>query len=144
MSALSVIRRMGIAKLAVGIACVVLLTATYMFTRSSLEGQIAAREKKIGNLSTQVETLQGQLEDEKSNRYDLMLQIANLTETAETLKLEKEGLNKLSNTKQYQLMLAWHEIYVLRNQTARLETRVSELQKQMGILQRTGTPTILP
>jgi PP-loop superfamily ATP-utilizing enzyme len=141
---MSVIRRKWLTKLAVGIACVAPLTATYLATRSSLEVQIAAREQKISNLSAQVETIRGYLEDEKSSQYDLTLQVANLTKTAETLKLENEELNKLSNTKQYQLMLAWHEIYVLRNQTARLETRVRELQRQIEMLQSTPAPTILP
>ncbi len=94
-------------------------------------------------MSTQVETLQGHLEDEESIRYDLTLQIANLSKTVETLKMENEELDNLSNTKQYQLMLAWHEIYVLRNQTARLETQVSELQTQIEMLQRTPTLTNL-
>ncbi len=140
---MGVIRRKWLTKFAVGIACVALLIVNYMATRISLEGQIAASDQKIITLNTKVETLQGYLEDEKSCEYNLTLQIANLTKTAETLKLENEELNKLSNTKQYQLMLAWHEIYVLRNQTAMLETQISELQRQIETLQRTPTPTIL-
>jgi len=137
-------RRKTLRIIAFGIACIILLLVTYVMASNYVNREIYVRDAKIRELNNQVSNLQELLEENKPQILDLNRQIANLTDTVNTLKLENEELNELTQYKQYQLSLAWHEIYVLRNQTAKLEAQITELETQIEDLQATTAPTGTP
>ena len=130
--------------IAIGIACIVLMLVTYVMASNYIGREIRARDEKIRALDNQVSTLQANLEDNGPKLANLSQQVTSLSVTASTLRSENEGLTELVHTKQYQLNLAWHEIYVLRNQTARLESQITELKSQIEALQPTPLPAIFP
>lgn len=130
--------------IAIGIACIVLILVTYVMASNYIGREIHTRDEEIRDLDNQVSTLQANLEDNGPKLANLSQQVASLSVTASTLRSENEGLTEIVYTKQYQLNLAWHEIYVLRNQTARLESQITELKSQIEALQATPLPAIFP
>jgi chromosome segregation ATPase len=133
---------------AIGTAIIILLLTTlliiYVMTGNYINKEISLREEKIEDLNRQVSSLQELLEQNKPQISELNKQITHLTDTSDALELENEKLNELVHTKQYQLMLSWHEIYVLRNQTEKLENQITELETQIEDLQSTTIPTGVP
>jgi len=135
-------KRKNLRHIAIGTAVTILLLVTYTMASNYINREIYLREEKIEELNNQVSSLQELLEQNKPQILDLTQQITNLTDTVNALKLENNELTKLTQNKQYQLMLAWHEIYVLRNQTAKLENQITELETQIEDLQTTIPPTV--
>jgi chromosome segregation ATPase len=129
--------------MSIGIVCTSLLLATYLTTSNYINREIETRNEKISALADRVNTLQNLLEEEATPKEDLTLQIRNLTSLVRTLQTENEDLTGEVHQKQYQLLLAWHEIYVLRNQTEKLKGQIAELEKQNEmVLAATPTTTI--
>jgi chromosome segregation ATPase len=126
--------------MSIGIVCTSLLLATYLTTSNYINREIETRNEKISALADRVNTLQNLLEEEATPKEDLTLQIRNLTSLVRTLQTENEDLTGEVHQKQYQLLLAWHEIYVLRNQTEKLKGQIAELEKQNEMV-LTATPT---
>jgi len=130
--------------MSIGIVCIALLLGTYFTTSNYVNGEIRTRDERIGDLNNQVNSLQNLLEEQKPHAEDLTRQIRNLTGVVKTLQTENEELTGEVHQKQYQLLLAWHEIYVLRNQTEKLKGQIAELERQNEVLRATPPPTGVP
>ena len=130
--------------MSIGIVCITLLLGTYFTTSNYVNGEIRTRDERIGDLNNQVNSLQNLLEEQKPHAEDLTRQIRNLTGVVKTLQTENEELTGEVHQKQYQLLLAWHEIYVLRNQTEKLKGQIAELERQNEVLRATAPPTGAP
>jgi len=130
--------------MSIGIVCMALLLATYFTTSNYVNGEFLTRDEKISDLNNQVNSLQNLLEEQKPHAEDLDRQIRNLTGVVKTLQTENEELTGEVHQKQYQLLLAWHEIYVLRNQTEKLKGQIAELERQNEVLRATAPPTGAP
>ena len=130
--------------MSIGIVCIALLLGTYFTTNNYVNGEIRTRDERISDLNNQVNSLQNLLEEQKPHAEDLTRQIRNLTGVVKTLQTENEELTGEVHQKQYQLLLAWHEIYVLRNQTEKLKSQIAELERQNEVLTATAPPTGIP
>ena len=130
--------------MSIGIVCIALLLGTYFTTSNYVNGEIRTRDERINALNNQVNSLQNLLEEQKPHAEDLTRQIRNLTGVVKTLQTENEELTGEVHQKQYQLLLAWHEIYVLRNQTEKLKGQIAELERQNEVLPATAPPTGAP
>lgn len=130
--------------MSIGIVCTSLLLATYLTTSNYINREIETRNEKISALADRVNTLQNLLEEEATPKEDLTLQIRNLTSLVRTLQTENEDLTGEVHQKQYQLLLAWHEIYVLRNQTEKLKGQIAELEKQNEMVWAATPTTNIP
>ena len=130
--------------MSIGIVCIALLLGTYFTTNNYVNGEIRTRDERISDLNNQVNSLQNHLEEQKPHAEDLVRQIRNLTGVVKTLQTENEELTGEIHQKQYQLLLAWHEIYVLRNQTEKLKGQIAELERQNEVLRATAPPTGAP
>jgi len=130
--------------MSIGIACIALLLATYFTTSNYVNGEIRTRDEKISDLNNQVDSLQNLLEEQEPLGEDLIRQIGNLTGVVKTLQTENEKLTGEVHQKQYQLLLAWHEIYVLRNQTEKLKGQIAEFERQNEVLRDTAPPMGIP
>jgi chromosome segregation ATPase len=137
-------RKRTLQNLSIGIVCTALLLATYFTTGNYVSREIRTRDEKISDLNNQVNSLQNLLEEQKPRAEDLTRQIRNLTGVVKTLQTENEELAGEVHQKQYQLLLAWHEIYVLRNQTEKLKGQIAELERQNEVLRATPPPTGVP
>ena len=130
--------------MSIGIVCIALLLGTYFTTSNYVNREIRTRDERISALNNQVNSLQNLLEEQKPHAEDLTKQIRNLTGVVKTLQTENEELTGEVHQKQYQLLLAWHEIYVLRNQTEKLKSQIAELERQNEVLPATAPPTGIP
>ena len=137
-------RKKNLRNTLIGIVCTSSLLATYLTTSNYINREIETRNEKISALTDQVNSLQNLLEEEASPDEDLTLQIRNLTSLVSTLQTENEDRTGEVRLKQYQLLLAWHEIYVLRNQTEKLKGQIAELERQNEMLRATPPPTTIP
>ena len=137
-------RKRTLQNLSIGIVCTALLLATYFTTGNYVSREIRTRDEKISDLNNQVNSLQNLLEEQEPPGEDLVRQIRNLTGVVKTLQTENEELTGEIHQKQYQLLLAWHEIYVLRNQTEKLKGQIAELERQNEVLPATAPPTGAP
>jgi len=106
---------------ATAIACTVLLLFACFMATGILNAEVSNRDREIADLKNQVNALQACLAANSS-------MVKNLTDTVDRLTMENEQLTNLTEVKQYQLMQAWHEISVLKNQTAKLEAQIAELK----------------
>jgi len=138
------IKRRNLRHVALGIVIIILLLITYAMAGTYINTEIYSREEKIEQSNNQVSILQELIKQNKPQIEEITQKIANLSETVNTLNYENKELTELTQTKQYQLMLAWHEIYVLRNQTARLESQITELEAQIEASQSAAIPAGLP
>jgi len=137
-------RRENLKIVAFGSTCIILLLVTYAIASNHFNREIYLREETVKELNNQVSNLQELLEQNKPQILDFTQQITNLADTVNALKLENNELTKLTQKKQYQLMLAWHEIYVLRNQTERLESQMTELEARIEASQVATIPAGVP
>ena len=137
-------RKRTLRNMSIGIVCIALLLATYFTTGNYVSREIRNRDEKISDLNNQVNSLQNLLEEQEPPGEDLVRQIRNLTGVVKTLQTENEELTGEVHQKQCQLLLAWHEIYVLRNQTEKLKGQIAELERQNEVLRATPPPTGVP
>ena len=137
-------RKRTMLNMSIGLVCIALLLATYFTTSNYVSREIRNRDEKISDLNNQVNSLQNLLEEQEPPGEDLVRQIRNLTGVVKTLQTENEELTGEIHQKQYQLLLAWHEIYVLRNQTEKLKGQIAELERQNEVLRATPPPTGVP
>jgi len=126
-------RKKTLRNTAIGTTFVILLLVSIFLTRDYVNKEIYCRDREITDLRNQVSTLQGYLAENGTQLLSLNNMITNLSDSVDRLVYDNEQLTQQTQTKQYQLNLAWHEIYVLRNQTARLESQITELKRQIYV-----------
>lgn len=114
------IKKKTLRNVAVIIICVALLLTAYFITNRYVAEEIQNKNKRISDLTKQVNTLQEYLNANCSEYVELTSQVTSLTDRVNALKSENEQLIDLNNTKTEQLSEATAEI-------ERLNNRINEL-----------------